>query len=154
MEFLSPMSIPKPPGPINDQNLKKGGLAFVLKLVFEIRFSVALIATEVICLLISMSTSKFLRWPSIFSKPLRLFYSWTKMLSDFNLVQNFFPFFSVLFFTSIFSNLTFFFLLFLLKFNLCFKQPNHFKFIYSSSGNIRIFTCGIYEFLAYKYVWI
>jgi len=48
MEFLSPISIPKPLAPINDQNLKKGRPLFELKLVLEIRFSDALFATEVI----------------------------------------------------------------------------------------------------------
>jgi len=48
MEFLSPIFIPKPLAPINDQNLKKGRPVFLFKLVFEIRFSDALLATEVI----------------------------------------------------------------------------------------------------------
>ena len=50
MEFLSPIFIPKPLAPINDQNLKKGRPLFLFKLVFEIRFSDALLATEVILL--------------------------------------------------------------------------------------------------------
>ena len=49
MEFLSPIFIPKPLAPINDQNFKKEGRpVFLFKLVFEIRFSDALLATEVI----------------------------------------------------------------------------------------------------------
>ena len=48
MEFLSPIFIPKPLAPINDQNFKKGRHVFPFKLVFEIRFSDALLATEVI----------------------------------------------------------------------------------------------------------
>jgi len=48
MEFLFPISIPKPLAPINDQNFKKGRLAFLFTLVFEIRFSDALLAAEVI----------------------------------------------------------------------------------------------------------
>jgi len=52
MEFLSPIFIPRPLAPINDQNLKKGRPVFLFKLVFEIRFSDALLATEVI----------FIRW--------------------------------------------------------------------------------------------
>ena len=49
MEFLSPIFIPKSLAPTNDQNLKKGRPVFLFKLVFEIRFSDALLATEVIC---------------------------------------------------------------------------------------------------------
>ena len=48
MEFLSPIFIPKPLAPVNDQNLKKGRPVFLFKLVFEIRFSDALLETEVI----------------------------------------------------------------------------------------------------------
>jgi len=48
MEFLSPISIPKALAPINDENSKKGRPIFLFKLVFEIRFSDALLATEVI----------------------------------------------------------------------------------------------------------
>ena len=48
MEFLSPIFIPKPLAPIDDQHLKKGTPVFLFKLVFEIRFSDALLATEVI----------------------------------------------------------------------------------------------------------
>jgi len=44
MKFLSPMSTPKPLAPINDQIFKKGRPVFL----FEIRFSDALLATEVI----------------------------------------------------------------------------------------------------------
>jgi len=51
MEFRSPKSIPKPLAPINDQNLKKGRPVFLFKLVFEIRFSDALLATEVFFIL-------------------------------------------------------------------------------------------------------
>ena len=54
MEFLSPIFVPKPLAPINDQNLKKGRPVFLFKLVFEIRFSDALLATEVIFLLYSI----------------------------------------------------------------------------------------------------
>ena len=48
MEFLSPIFIPKPLAPINDQNFKKSRPVFLFKLVFEIGFPDALLATEVI----------------------------------------------------------------------------------------------------------
>jgi len=48
MEFLSPISIPKPLAPIDEQNLKKRQTVFLFKLVFEIRLSDALLVTEVI----------------------------------------------------------------------------------------------------------
>ena len=57
MEFLSTISIPKPLAPINDQNLKKGRAVFLFKLVFEIRFSDALLATEVIFIITSLRRS-------------------------------------------------------------------------------------------------
>jgi len=57
MEFLSPILIPKPLAPINDQNLKKGRPIFLFKLVFEIRFSDALLATEVISKLICLKVN-------------------------------------------------------------------------------------------------
>jgi len=51
MKFLSPISTAKPLAPINDQNSKKGIPVFLFKLVFEIRFSEALLAIDVIFLL-------------------------------------------------------------------------------------------------------
>jgi len=51
MEFLSPKSTPKPLAPINDQNFEKGRPVFLFKLVFEIRFSDALLSTKVIIIL-------------------------------------------------------------------------------------------------------
>ena len=39
MEFLSPIFIPKPLAPINDQNLKKGRPVFLFKGQYEPQFS-------------------------------------------------------------------------------------------------------------------
>ena len=62
MEFLSPISNPKPLAPINDQNFKKGGPVFLFKLVFEIRFSDALLATEVISNIFSQFLWTMITW--------------------------------------------------------------------------------------------
>jgi len=51
MDFLSPNSIPKSLAPTNDQNFGKDRHVFLFKLVFEIRFSDAVLATEVIFVL-------------------------------------------------------------------------------------------------------
>ena len=48
MEFLSRISSPKPLVPINDHNFERSRPVFLMKLVFKIRFSDALLATEVI----------------------------------------------------------------------------------------------------------
>ena len=62
MKFLSPIPIPKPLAPINDQNLKIGIPVVLFKRVFEIRFFDALLATEVIVFMNS-SSDELVQWP-------------------------------------------------------------------------------------------
>jgi len=57
MEFPSPISISKPLALINDQNLKKDRPVCLFKLVFEIRFFDALLATEVIIILMERNAA-------------------------------------------------------------------------------------------------